>query len=88
MAFLVEMAFNGTEEVQRANNYPYIRLFTTRKVTSNYTLPDISPPELPWAVASNVSISQNAKSPANDDDWLYFSATCWCAERGAAPPIT
>ncbi len=74
MAFLVQNAFNGSLEVQKANNYPHIRLYTTKKTMADKPLEDLPAPELPWSVASNVSISQNNR---NDDSWLYFSATCW-----------
>ena len=87
MAFLVEMAMNGTEEVQAADNYPDIRLFTTAKIASDVPLHDLEEVEKPWSPASSVSISMNSREPLvevslGDDDWLYFSATCWFFGRG------
>jgi sialate O-acetylesterase len=82
MAFLVEMAFGGKDLVQDANNHPEIRLFTTRKLTAGTPLQELGEDtnggqwvdgvELPWSVASNISISQNNHGGANDDN-------CVCA---------
>ena len=90
MAFLVEMAFGGRDFVQDANNHPEIRLFTTRKLTAGAPLTELGQltnkgawvdgVELPWSVASSVSISQNnghTPAGANDDNWLYMSAVCY-----------
>lgn len=86
MAFLVENAFGGADLVQDANNYPNIRLFTTRKLTAGNPLRELGEDtnvgqwtrgvELPWSRSSNESISDDHKG-ANDDDWLYMSAVCY-----------
>ena len=79
MAFLVQNAFGGAAEVQKANNYPAIRMMTTKKVTSAAALQELSPPEQRWSISSNLSISQDSGSggAANDDNWLYMSAMCY-----------
>ncbi|EOD10902.1 hypothetical protein EMIHUDRAFT_104986 [Emiliania huxleyi CCMP1516] len=93
MAFLVENSFGGADLVQDANNHPEIRLFTTRKLTAQRPLQELGEStnrgdwvdgvELPWSVASNVSISMNAPRAggANDDNWLYMSAVCYLFGR-------
>ena len=78
MAFLVENAFGGKELVQDANHHPTIRLFTTRKLTAAQPLSELGEDtnaggwvrgvELPWSVASNVSISDDGAHDANDDN--------------------
>ena len=87
MAFLVENAFGGADLVQDANNHPEIRLFTTRKLTAGSPLQELGQAtneggwvrgvELPWSIASNVSISDDGAHDANDDNWLYMSAVCY-----------
>ena len=87
MAFLVENAFGGADLVQDANNHPEIRLFTTRKLTAGSPLQELGQDtneggwvrgvELPWSIASNVSISDDGAHDANDDNWLYMSAVCY-----------
>lgn len=83
MAFLLENAFNGSALVQDANNHPHLRMMTTRKTTAAAPLRDLlGPLPLPWAVSSNVSVSDDGKSlrassGAADDNWLYMSAVCY-----------
>ena len=91
MAFLLEMAFNGSSFVKDANNWPQIRLYTSKKVQSKTPQVEQAKIEEPWAVGSNVSVSMNAKPHANrdgvdsgDDNWLYMSAVCWLYGREIA----
>lgn len=93
MAFLTEMAFDGPALVQDANNHPEIRFFTTRKLIANTPLQELGQAtnkgrwtrgvELPWSIASNISISDNhhviprISSSVGDDNWLYMSAVCY-----------
>ena len=85
MAFILENAFNGSALVQDANNHPHLRMMTTRKTTASSPLRDlIGPLPLPWAVSSNVSVSDDGKSVRGgggtgsaDDNWLYMSAVCY-----------
>eukprot|EP01102_Stenamoeba_stenopodia_P007032 TRINITY_DN1964_c0_g1_i2.p1 TRINITY_DN1964_c0_g1~~TRINITY_DN1964_c0_g1_i2.p1 ORF type:complete len:561 (+),score=125.97 TRINITY_DN1964_c0_g1_i2:142-1683(+) len=70
MQFTVSEAFNASTEIQDANNYPNIRLFTVGQGTySNVSLANLATVEQPWSVASNTSVG--------GDDWAYFSAVCW-----------
>jgi hypothetical protein len=108
MAFLVQNAFNGTELVADANNWPQvnarhfhkplarahpliepcgcakkktlrvtthasqIRLFTSKKDKTSTAQREQPVVEEPWAVSSNISISQNNKgvgAGAGDDNW-------------------
>jgi len=88
MVFAVPAVANATAEIQRANAYPLIRLFTVgQKNASGTPLADLASIEQPWSVASNVSI--NGKG-----EFEFFSATCWFFARdivdalgAAAPPI-
>ena len=78
MAFLVENAFDGDAEVQKANQYSAIRFMTTAKITSKSALVELpSPSREVWSISSNESISDDGKSGENDDDWLYMSAVCY-----------
>ena len=83
MAFLLETAFNGSALVQDANNHPNLRMMTTRKTTAGSPVRDlIGPLPLPWAVSSNVSVSDDGKylrsgAGSEDDNWLYMSAVCY-----------
>ena len=84
MAFLVQNAFNGSALVQDANNWPHIRLYTSKKLSSSTPLSQQPEIEEPWSVASNISISMN-NAPENrrrlDDNWLYMSAVAWLFAR-------
>ena len=88
MAFLVQNAFNGSEIVQDANNYPNIRFFTSKKIKSATPLREQPRVEQNWSVCSNVSISMDnapgrriEKVGSGDDDWLYMSAVCYLYAR-------
>ena len=62
MAFLLENAFNGSALVQDANNHPSLRMMTTKKTTAATPLRDLEGPlPLPWAVSSNISVSDDGK---------------------------
>ena len=62
---------NSKAEIADANNYPFIRLLTVgQKTSSNSPLMDLATLEQPWAVASNVSISDGT-------EFGHFSAVCW-----------
>lgn len=81
MAFLLEMAFNGSALVQDANDHPELRFMTVQKTTSSVPLRELTEPiPLPWAISNNVSVSDDGKAiQANvgDDNWLYMSAVCY-----------
>jgi hypothetical protein len=50
-------AVNATAEIQAANNYPNIRVFTVGQGTTSYTpLNDLVTVSQPWVAASNTSI--------------------------------
>jgi len=69
MQFTVATAFNATEEIRDANNFPEIRLFSAALVASLTPLTELQSVMQEWSVASNTSVG----GPA----WKYFSATCW-----------
>ena len=69
MQFTVSMAFNATQEIAAADDFPLIRLFTPAMVQSDTPLVDFSSIEQDWAVASNVSVG--------GAQWTHFSAVCW-----------
>lgn len=59
-------------EIQQAQNYPYIRVFSVGQ--SNYSTSPLSelakPPQVSWTRASSTSIGGSGA-------FSYFSATCW-----------
>eukprot|EP00041_Stephanoeca_diplocostata_P033498 m.1108937 g.1108937 ORF g.1108937 m.1108937 type:complete len:474 (+) comp24352_c0_seq33:177-1598(+) len=86
MAFLLENAFNGTALVQDANNWPNIRLFTSKKTSSKVPLGEQPVVEEQWSISSNASVSDDHKRTEDgqgvfDDDWLYMSAVCYIFGR-------
>eukprot|EP01052_Picozoa_sp_SAG31_P033218 SAG31_NODE_3727_length_3946_cov_2.007798_3_plen_107_part_00 len=94
MAFLLENSFNGSKLVQDANNHPNLRMMTTRKTTAGLPLADLEGPlPLPWAVSSNVSVSDDGKTlqsgaGSSDDNWLYMSAVCYLFGLNSALPLS
>ena len=72
MAFAVSMAFNASEEIAAAANYPFIRLFTLMPSSSDVALNDIVEALQPWAVASPLSVGGGLGA--------YFSAI-WFVSR-------
>eukprot|EP00944_MAST-04C_sp_MAST-4C-sp1_P010457 g10457.t1 len=80
MAFLLKNAFNGSQLVQDANNYPSIRLFTSKKIASKTELDEQPEVEEPWSVGSNLSVVMHNVARM-DDDWLYMSAVAWLFAR-------
>ncbi|XP_069138669.1 sialate O-acetylesterase-like [Argopecten irradians] len=75
MEFTVRMGDNATEEIQDANNYPHIRVFTVnQRAGSDIPLSDFTIKnsiKQYWSVASSDSIG------GTDVEWGYFSAVCW-----------
>ena len=69
MVFTVDSAFNSSQSLQQANNYPNIRLYTIWEQVSNSTELEIQYIEQNWSIASNRSIGNG--------NWTYFSAVCW-----------
>lgn len=71
MQFTVNMAFNASQEIALANNYPHIRLFTWvgQGAISTQPQPPPKPTTQPWSVANATSI--------NGQPWTHFSAVCW-----------
>jgi len=70
MQFTVHSAFNATEEIQAANNFPLIRVFTVGTGTTSATpLSEFTTISQGWSVASSASIGAG--------DWSEFSAVCW-----------
>jgi sialate O-acetylesterase len=72
MAFLLENDMDGPRLVQEANDHPFIRFMTTKKLTSSVplrelpcTFGDPNPSgcvELGWSVSNNVSVSDDGKA--------------------------
>ncbi len=69
MQYTVDQAFNATEEVAAANNFPMIRLFTATPIGSGQPQINLLQIEAPWSVASSASVGGGA--------WSYMSAVCW-----------
>jgi len=71
MQFGMLAVTNKSTEIELANNYPTIRLFTVgQKTKSNTPLRDLQTIEQNWSVANNVSI-------AGGGGFGWFSAVCW-----------
>ena len=66
MQFTVASAFNATEEIAAAANFPFIRLFTASLISSNTPQNQLLGIEEPWSVASPTTVG--------DGNWTYFSA--------------
>jgi len=74
MEFSTPSMNNHTAEIQAANNYPLIRLFTVGQGNkSGIPLKKLGSIEQPWIRASNLTVG-NSK-------WTYFSAVCWLFGR-------
>jgi len=70
MQFTVHSAFNATEEIQAADKYSSIRLFTVGQGTSSATpLTEFTTISQGWSVASATTVGVG--------DWNEFSAACW-----------
>lgn len=72
MVFSVSGMFNASIEIDSANAYPNVRLFTVGQKTqsNNVPLPQLASIEQGWSVASNTSITDG-------NDFGFFSAVCW-----------
>merc|ERR1712167_531475 len=80
------MAFNGSDAVQEANDYPNIRVFTVGRASSKASEEEVGLVTQPWATASNLTIG--GPTPwGNFTKWEQhigqvpggrgFSAVCW-----------
>jgi len=69
MQMAVHAAFNSTEEIQKANDYPNIRVFTAALRIATTEQEELLSISETWSAASADSIGH--------DDWNYFSAACW-----------
>jgi len=70
MQFTVHSCFNATEEIEAANMYPNIRLFTVGQGTTSTTpLDEFKTISQSWSVASAATVGVG--------DWSEFSAACW-----------
>eukprot|EP01034_Spumella_vulgaris_P034888 gene34888-43018_t len=72
----MDEVINSAAEVQKANNYPFIRLTSGPKqdnITHSPNL-ELGVTNLPWSVASSDTIT-------NYNGWDYFSAVCWLSVR-------
>jgi len=70
MQMTVDSVFNWTQEVQKAANYPNIRLFTVGQGTVSLTpLAELASIEQTWVGASPNSVGGG--------NWTEFSAACW-----------
>jgi sialate O-acetylesterase len=69
MQMTVGMAFNATEEIANAGNYPKVRVFTAALVESLTPVEELLGIVLNWSASSPQSIG--------GPTWDYMSATCW-----------
>jgi sialate O-acetylesterase len=70
MQFSVSGMFNASVEIQNANKYPKIRLFTVGYIPSDIPEEELLAIPLKWSAASNVTVGSG-----------YTSAVCWLYGR-------
>lgn len=70
MVFSIEGAMNASQEIQKANNCPFIRLFTSTQLGAPSEQLEFISVEQKWSIASNMTVN-------GGDVWTYFSALCW-----------
>jgi sialate O-acetylesterase len=68
MGFSLRNMFNASVEIENANKYPKIRLFTALTESSYIAQEELLGIALQWSVASNVSVANGANSAVC---WLY-----------------
>jgi hypothetical protein len=64
--FTVAMGMNATAEIEAANAYPFIRLFSPALFASQTPLNELNGIMQPWSQASSISVGGG--------NWTYFSA--------------
>jgi len=69
----VNMIYNGSEEIQNADNFPKIRVFTAALKESATPNEELLGIDLNWSFASPKSIDGRA--------WQYMSVVCWLYGR-------
>lgn len=70
MQFVVNHMFNVSIEIQNANKYPKVRLFTVAVAQADAPQEELTTTGLNWSVASNTTLSSS-----------YVSAVCWVYGR-------
>jgi len=70
MEFSVNRMFNGSIEIENANNYPKVRLFTVADAPAFTPQEELITIGMQWSVASNISVASD-----------YTSAVCWLYGR-------
>jgi sialate O-acetylesterase len=73
MEITVSLIYNATEEIENADKYPKIRVFTAADASSATPIEELHGIQLNWSVASSKSIG--------GPDWKYMSAVCWLYGR-------
>eukprot|EP01084_Bolivina_argentea_P060619 110741_1 len=69
MQFTVDSAFNASQSLSEANNYPLIRLLSVSQRGAGTPQYQVLSFKQEWSVASNISVGGG--------NWSYFSAMCW-----------
>ena len=64
MQFAISGAFNATEEIAAAADYPFIRLFMVALNASSVPLDTLQGVELPWSVASPATVTDRLSDPS------------------------
>ena len=68
----VNYVINASQEIQAANDYPFIRIMTVQPTVSDSPLISLLKLELEWSISSNVTVGGGPEFTGN-----YFSAVCW-----------
>lgn len=87
MEFAIPAVANASDEIQAANRYPHIRIFSVgHRTQSAVSLRDLQTVWEPWQVASNASVAKDA-SPGHTL-FSTFSAVCWLFGRRLSDALT
>ena len=69
MQFTVDQAFNLSQSLSEANNYPLLRLISVSQTSSSIPLNQVISLKQEWSVANNLSVSGG--------NWTYFRYTVY-----------
>ncbi|XP_069805094.1 sialate O-acetylesterase-like [Dendropsophus ebraccatus] len=79
MVLTVSAIFNASQELAKASDYPFIRLFSTARETSETELLDLPSVSLEWSIPTPENLGHS--------DLTYFSAVCWIFGRHLAEKL-
>ncbi|XP_063167154.1 sialate O-acetylesterase isoform X2 [Candoia aspera] len=69
MEMTVSQVFNASKELEKASNYPLVRVFSAALIQSGVELQDLGGISLLWSIPTARNLGHG--------DFSYFSAVCW-----------